>query len=145
MPSSIYLQAKSDLPSHQMLLFFNLKFKAFINADAGIETNNPAEGQASLLEFYKKAISFSFPWKNATWNPQVNVGNPTKSVEVNELINIVKKCEDREGMNGDNDGQALHARCHTVMEVGLIMLVHDWFQKGLEQQRAYICVPWMVM
>ena len=72
-----------------------LKFKAYGNADADLETDNPTEGRASSLEFYKKAISFFIPMRNATWNPQANVGNPTKSVDVNELIKTVKKREVR--------------------------------------------------
>ena len=43
-----------------------------------------------------------------------------------------------EGMNGDNDGHALHARLHTV-EVGL-MSMRDSFQQGLDRQMAYMRV-----
>jgi len=33
--------------------------------------------------------------RNSTWNPQAGVGNPTRSVDVNELIKAVKKREVR--------------------------------------------------
>ena len=72
-----------------------MKFKAYGNPDADIETDLPTEGRSSALEFYKKAISFFIPMRNATWNPMTSVGNPTRSVAVNELIKKVKQREVR--------------------------------------------------
>lgn len=72
-----------------------LKYKAYGNPDANVATDTPTEGRSSALEYYKKAISFFIPMRNATWNPMASVGNPTRSVEVNELIKEVKKAEVR--------------------------------------------------
>lgn len=72
-----------------------MKWKAYGNPDANIEMDNPTEGRSSALEFYKKAISFFIPMRNATWNPTMSCGNPTRSVQVNELIKKVKKKEVR--------------------------------------------------
>lgn len=72
-----------------------LKHKAYGNPDADLETDFPTEGRSSSLEYYKKAISFFMPMKNATWNPMAGVGNPTRSVSVNEVIKVVKKKEVR--------------------------------------------------
>jgi hypothetical protein len=72
-----------------------MKWKAYGNPDADIETDNPTEGRSSALEFYKKAISFFIPMRNAIWNPTLSSGNPSRSVQVNELIKTVKKKEVR--------------------------------------------------
>lgn len=72
-----------------------MKLKAYGNPDANTETDHPTEGRSSSVEFYKKAISFFIPMRNATWNPMAGVGNPTRSVAVNELIKAVKKAEVR--------------------------------------------------
>lgn len=72
-----------------------LKLKAYGNPDADVETDHPTAGRSASLEFAKKAISFFIPMRNTTWNPTLAAGNPTRSVEVNELIKAVKKREVR--------------------------------------------------
>lgn len=72
--------------------YFNLK---------AFGTENPNEeatskhGRSSSLMFYKKSISYFMPNKLIGWNVGTNVGNPTKSVEVNNLIKKVQKMEVR--------------------------------------------------
>lgn len=72
-----------------------MKLKGYGNADADTETDHPTLGRSSALEYYKKALSFFIPMRNATWNPIALSGNPTRSVDVNELIKAVKKAEVR--------------------------------------------------
>ena len=59
--------------------------------------DNPTEGRSSALTFAQKAISYFMPNKLMSWNVLANppVGNPTKSVVVNNLIMIVNKREVR--------------------------------------------------
>ncbi len=57
--------------------------------------DHPLFARSSTLMFWKKAISFYMPNKLMAWNAIAQVGNPTRSVEVNELIKTVKKQEVR--------------------------------------------------
>jgi hypothetical protein len=56
---------------------------------------NPTLGRHTTIEMAKKAISYYMPNKLSKWNPIAQNGNPTKSVEVNELIKRVKNKEVR--------------------------------------------------
>jgi hypothetical protein len=56
---------------------------------------NPTHGRATSVLFWKKAISFFMPNKLTTWNAISGEGNPTRYIEVNELIKKVKKKEVR--------------------------------------------------
>ena len=51
--------------------------------------------RASTLWYWKKALSSFMVRKAPTWDPVHNCGNPTKSTEVNELIQKVVKHETR--------------------------------------------------
>jgi hypothetical protein len=53
--------------------------------------DNPNLGRSSSLEFYKKALSYYMVNRLTAWNEIALVGNPTRSVEVNNLIKRVKK------------------------------------------------------
>lgn len=68
--------------------------KVYGNPDPS-EDVHPTEGRSSSLEHYKKALSFFLVNKLIPWNNLSNHGNPTKSIEVNELIKKVKKKEVR--------------------------------------------------
>ena len=65
-----------------------LKFKAYGNADAS-SSDLPTVGRASSLEHYKKSIS-KFMTTTYPYNDQANVGNPTQSTVVNQVIKDVK-------------------------------------------------------
>ncbi len=52
---------------------------------------NPTEAQSSSLSFWKKPISFFMPNRIMPWNAVSAQGNPTRSIEVNNLIKRVKK------------------------------------------------------
>ena len=52
-------------------------------------------GRSSSIEFAKKAVSFFMPNRLMGWNSLRNEGNPTRSLEVNNLIKAVKKDEVR--------------------------------------------------
>ena len=68
------------------------------------DDDKPLNGRSSTLEYMKKAISFFMPNKLAGWNVETRSGNPTRSVEINELIKTVKKKEVRK------EGKASSAR-----------------------------------
>ena len=70
--------------------------KAYGIPDPG-PNDNPTEGRSSALTFAQRAISYFMPNKLMSWNVLANppVGNPTKSVVVNNLIMIVNKKEVR--------------------------------------------------
>ena len=52
---------------------------------------NPYEARSSSLEYWKKAISSFIPNRLMVWNAVIGQGNPTRSIEVNDLIKKVKK------------------------------------------------------
>jgi hypothetical protein len=57
--------------------------------------NNPIQGRSNSILYWKKAISFFMPNRQPTWDVLTNSGNPTKSIEINELVKLVKKKEVR--------------------------------------------------
>ena len=64
---------------------------------------NPIVRCHSIM-FWKKALSFFMPNRLMAWNQLNNVGNPTRSCELNDLIKFAKKKEARQ------QGAVLHAR-----------------------------------
>jgi len=69
-------------------------FKAFGNPDP-LEDANPTHCRSSTLEYYKKAISSYMPNRLSQWNALAQSGNPTRSIEVNDLMKKMKKKEVR--------------------------------------------------
>ena len=59
----------------------------------------------TAIAFWKKAISYYMPNKNMVFNELSNVGNPTKSAVVNDLVKRVKRKEVRK------QGVAPKAQC----------------------------------
>ena len=90
-----------SLTPKDICCYFNLK---------AFGTNHPTDdstsklGRSSSLMFYKKAISFFMPHKLMSWKIQSMTGNPTKSIEVNNLVKKVQKLEVRK------QGKASQAR-----------------------------------
>jgi hypothetical protein len=70
-------------------------------AQEAYHSDDPTEGMRPIffrnsnLEAHKRAISHFMPRKLIPWDPISLIGNPTKSQEVNELINRIKKFECR--------------------------------------------------
>jgi hypothetical protein len=56
---------------------------------------NPISARSSSLQYWKKAISFFHPNRLMEWSAGRNEGNPTRSIEINNLIKQVKKKEVR--------------------------------------------------
>ena len=56
---------------------------------------NPISARSSSLQYWKKAISFFHPNRLMEWSSGRNEGNPTRSIEINNLIKRVKKKEVR--------------------------------------------------
>ena len=55
--------------------------------------DNPMVGRANTFKTYKKSISYYMPHKMIPWNIVSEMGNPTRSVLVNEQIKKVGKKE----------------------------------------------------
>jgi len=80
------------LTPENVLHWMNLK--AFGVADPPMDAN-PTLARGNSLAFWKKAISFFMPNRLMVWVSGRNEGNPTRSIEVNNLIKRVKKKEVR--------------------------------------------------
>jgi len=59
------------------------------------DDDHPTLGRSSSILFHKKAISHFMPNRLMSWNEVTEMGNPTKSREMNDLIKRVKKEEIR--------------------------------------------------
>ena len=57
------------------------------------DTDRPKHARKHSLYYWKKALSSFFPNRHHQWNELEKTGNPTKSQELNELINRVEKFE----------------------------------------------------
>jgi hypothetical protein len=68
--------------------------KAYGTPEPGVD-DHPTLCRSTSIEFWKKAISSFMPNRLMSWNVLNNVGNPTKSIEINDLIKVVKKKEVR--------------------------------------------------
>ena len=56
--------------------------------------------------------------RNATWNPMLQVGNPTKSVPVNVLIKVIKKAEvRRQGKPSEARREIERAECLRTLQI----------------------------
>ena len=71
-----------------------MQLKVYGTATPG-PNDRPVHGRSTSLEYYKKAISHYMPNKLMPWNQLTQVGNPTRSIEVNKLIKKVKQAEVR--------------------------------------------------
>jgi hypothetical protein len=85
-------EEKNSLTPDDVVRWMNVK--TFGIEDPPIDAN-PVHARSSSLEFWKKAISFFMPNRLVPWNASRNEGNPTKSIDVNDLIRRVKKKEVR--------------------------------------------------
>eukprot|EP00957_Ditylum_brightwellii_P102215 7792239-Ditylum_brightwellii.AAC.1 len=56
--------------------------------------NNPTEGCSTSLKYYKKDISFYMPNHRMQLNEVTKAGSPTRSDDINDLIQavIAKEC-----------------------------------------------------
>jgi hypothetical protein len=71
-----------------------MNVKTFGIPDPPIDAN-PTGARSNTLAFWKKAISFFMPDRLVSWVSGRNEGNPTRSIDVNNLIRRVKKKEVR--------------------------------------------------
>ena len=55
----------------------------------------PTLARSQSVKFWKKCISFFMPNRHMQWNNQSNVGNPTRSTQVNELLREMILAETR--------------------------------------------------
>jgi hypothetical protein len=85
---TILLQIK---PSHVRRF---LSLKVFGKEEYGPDDKS-TEGRANSIEFDKKALSYFMPRNKIAWDDLTQMGNPTRSTEVNELIEHVKTLEGR--------------------------------------------------
>jgi hypothetical protein len=86
------VEERNALTPNDVVRWMNVK--TFGIEDPPVDAN-PVHARSSSLEFWKKAISFFMPNRLIPWNSTSQEGNPTKSIEVNDLIKRVKKKEVR--------------------------------------------------
>jgi hypothetical protein len=64
----------------------------------GMTTPTPEDRptkRSNTILYWKKALSYYMPNRNHQWNELSNVGNPTKSQVLNDLVAHVKRAEVR--------------------------------------------------
>jgi hypothetical protein len=80
--------------------------------------DHPLFVRSSTLMFWKKAIPYYMPNKLMAWNAIAQVGNPTRPIEVNELIKTVKKQEVRKQGRSSTARRAItpHPKCLCMLD-----------------------------
>lgn len=106
-------------------------FKTFGRPEP-LPDDRPVLWRSSTLEVAKKALSWYMPNRIAAWDSINNVGNPTKSSEVNNLLKFVKKAEVRRIGRASSTKRAL-----TQEEFRLVLRI--FFEKGDFQYRYRYC------
>ena len=81
-----------DITADDVVGFFNQRAYGKPNP---AETDKPVHVRSNTLEYWKKGISYFMPTKNHQWNELTNMGNPTRSQAVNDMIKKVKRFEVR--------------------------------------------------
>ena len=71
-----------------------MRFRAYGTAEPGPNVN-PTHARSNALKTWKKQISHFMPNKLMKWDAMSNVGNPMKSIKVNDVIQKVMKKEVR--------------------------------------------------
>ena len=69
------------------------KHRAYGNAEANEDQDNPTEARSNAIKYWKKAISYFMPNNLMPYNEIGNVGNPTRHAKINKLIGKIKKKE----------------------------------------------------
>ena len=80
-----------ELTPQKLMRWFNNE----VYGEEDPEDDAKPNSRSSSIEFWKKALSHFMCNKLMAWNEISNVGNPTRSTELNELIKQVKKAEVR--------------------------------------------------
>jgi hypothetical protein len=83
-----------------------LEMKAYGMVNPGVN-DQPTKGRSNSLAFAKKAVSHYMPRRLVHWDEIQQQGNPTKSIEVNNLISAVKKAEVRKQGKSSSARRAL--------------------------------------
>ena len=78
--------------------------------------------RSTTVEFWKKALSYYMTNRLMTWNEISNVGNPTRSAELNDLIKYIKKKE---------------VRKQGVQSTARRALTHEEFKSTLEELKNH--------
>jgi hypothetical protein len=84
--------------------------------------DNPTHGRASSLMYYKKAISYFMPNKLTPWNAISRKGNPTRSIDVYDLIKAAKKKEVRKQGTPSNADRPLEEQEFNQLITTLVSL-----------------------
>jgi hypothetical protein len=71
-----------------------MNFRTFGTINPAVDSS-PISARSSSLQYLKKAISSLHPNRLMVWSAGCNEGNPTRNVEINDLIKRVKKKEVR--------------------------------------------------
>ncbi|MHA7865855.1 hypothetical protein, partial [Flagellimonas marinaquae] len=79
-------------PAH-IMRYLNFRVFGVPNPPADHDLNPQVRGNS--VSYWKKAISYFMPNKMMQWNQVSGMGNPTKSVEVNQLVRFIWRKEVR--------------------------------------------------
>ena len=90
-------------------------------------TETPADdakptARSTSVEFWKKVLSFFMTNRLMAWNEISNVGNPTRSAELNDLVKYIKKKEVRK--------QGVQSKARRA-------LTHEEFKNTLQELKSY--------
>ena len=88
--SEFTIEQKATITPEQLVRW--MKHRIYDDPDADADIDRP-KLRASTILFWKKAISHFMPNKRTDWNELANVGNPTRSNPVNDLIVAIKRKE----------------------------------------------------
>ena len=81
-----------QLTPGDIVRYFN--FRAY-GTERPTEVDRPMETRSNTLYYWKKALSGCLPNRHIHWNDISWLGNPTKSIQVNQMIKKVAKFEVR--------------------------------------------------
>ena len=88
----ITLDRLQQLTPDDVVKYFN--FRAY-GTGQPTERDRPMNTRSNTLYYWKKALSGCLPNRHIPWNEISKVGNPTKSIQVNQMIKKVAKFEVR--------------------------------------------------
>eukprot|EP00957_Ditylum_brightwellii_P068689 5214181-Ditylum_brightwellii.AAC.1 len=69
-------------------------------------SNDPTKGHSTFLKYYKKSLSYFMPNHHMVWNELTKAGNPTRSEDINDLIEAVILKEFQKQGKQSRDNQA---------------------------------------
>ena len=79
-----------ELVPEDIVKFFN--FRAY-GLEEPTDQDWPTAARSNTLKYWKKSLSAFMPNRHVQWNNISNVGNPTRSTDLNDVIKQVKQAK----------------------------------------------------